>query len=105
MPQYSPYLSDYGKKCGEFVDGRVNYVDTEVIHRYHGHRDRRGYFSRLDLLKGINFDEDLERDSSGLFRWTDSNKNKPFEIFFSMKDENTDEKCEYYGIDKHYDIA
>lgn len=101
-PTILDHLSKYAEKCHAHVKGKINYLDVEVNHMYHGHMERRGYFSRMDLLKGIDFNKDMFRDNSGLFEWKDKKRNKPFEIFFSMKDEHMDKKCEYHGIDKHY---
>jgi hypothetical protein len=101
-PTILDHLGKYTKKCYAHVKGKINYLDVEVNHRYHGHTKRRGYFSRMDLLKDINFNEDIRRDRSGLLEWRDKGRNKPFEVFFSMKDDHADKKCDYFGIDKHY---
>jgi hypothetical protein len=102
-PTILPLREDYKKRAWEYAEGRVNYLDTEVIHRYHCPVKRRGYFSRLDLLKGLNYNTHFERDRNGLLQWKDKRMNKPFEIFFSMKDYHLDEYCEYYGINNHYE--
>lgn len=104
-PSILPYLNEYKYKAYEHVQGNISYLDTEVNHRYHCPVERRGYYSRMDLLKGINYQQDLLRDKNGLLEWRSESMNKPFEIFFSMKDTHTTEKCEYYGIDKHYEIT
>ena len=104
-PSILPYLNEYKYKAYEHVQGSISYLDTEVNHRYHCPVERRGYYSRMDLLKGINYQQDLLRDKNGLLEWRDESMNRPFEIFFSMKDTHTTEKCEYYGIDTHYEIT
>jgi hypothetical protein len=104
-PTILDHVTKYAEKSYSYTKGKVNYLDVDVRHMYHGPRGRRGYYSRMDLLKGIDFNNDIFRDTSGLFEWKDKRRNKPFEVFFSMKDEHVDQECEYYGIDKHYDTT
>ncbi len=104
-PSILPHLEEYKKKAYNFVQGKVSYLDTVINHRYHCPVKRRGYYSRMDLLKGINYKEDLVRDKNHLFEWKNKSMNKPFEIFFSRKDTHVDQKCEYYNIDKYYETT
>ncbi len=100
-----PIVNDYVSKIYDYAKGQVSYLETEVTHRYHGPLCRRGYITRLDLLKGINYDIHLQRDSNGLLKWTDNEAgmNKPFEIFFMSKDNHEVKGVNYTGIEKNYE--
>ena len=104
-PTILPYLNEYKKKAYDYVQGKISYLDTDVNHRYHCPVERRGYYSRMDLLKGINYKHDIIRDRNDLFKWKNKSMNKPFEIFFSMKDSHVNEGCDYFGIDKYYEAT
>jgi hypothetical protein len=99
------HLEDYINKCNNFfgqkkVAETIGYVHSIVRHGYHGNLQRRGYVSRLDLLKGISLRSDLTRDKQGLLEWVDKKSNEPFKRFFLMKDEDSDEPCNYHHINK-----
>lgn len=55
------------------MQGRIGCLDGEVVHLYHGTRENRRYQSRYRYLADHGFDPatDIERDESGLLRWTD----------------------------------
>jgi len=100
-----PLVNKYSAKAYEYVQGSIGYLDADVVHRYHGPMSRRGYLSRLDLLKGIDYDKHLERDKNELLKWKENRKgmNKPFEIFFNSKDNHEVKGVSYAGIDKNYE--
>lgn len=82
-------LQDYKNKIAPYVNGSVTYLDSKIFHRYHAPQSRRGYLSRPKILKSIDLNKDLSKDSVGLFKWRDMRYNLVFEKFFSMKDNQT----------------
>tara|TARA_Y100000592_G_C5469931_1_gene318841 strand:+ start:107 stop:1054 length:948 start_codon:yes stop_codon:yes gene_type:complete len=106
-PSINDFLSKYIDKANKFFPSKqarqnIGCTETNVIHRYHGNYQRRGYVSRLALLDGLDMHNDLTRDSNNLFKWTNNDFNKRFEKFFLLKDKDSDEACEYDNIN---DIA
>lgn len=100
-----PFVNEYVTNTYDYVKESINYLDAEVIHRYHGPMCRRGYVTRLDLLKGINYDIHLERDDNGILKWRDNERgmNKPFEMFFRSKDSHELKGVSYKGINENYE--
>jgi hypothetical protein len=82
-------IEDYKNKVAPYVNGSVTYLDSKVLHKYHAPQSRRGYLSRPNILKGIDFYKDLLKDDNGLFKWRDMRYNLVLEKFFSMKDDQS----------------
>ncbi len=68
-------VADYqrwGRPVAASVAGRVGCTRGDVIHCYHGTRERRRYVERAALLRQAQFDPatDLTVGSQGLLQWT-----------------------------------
>jgi hypothetical protein len=65
---YAASLLEWQQRCERFVGGDVGYVDTTILHYWHGSRKERGYENRWRILVNNQFDPlvDLKRNASGL---------------------------------------
>ncbi len=62
----------WGRNVTESVAGRVGCTQGDVVHCYHGTRERRRYVERAALLRQAQFDPatDLAVSPNGLLQWT-----------------------------------
>ena len=97
-PSMIEKVKEYRDKVIPYVDGKVSYLDSRVIHKYHAPVARRNYMSRPHVLKGIDLHNDILEDSNGLFKWRDMRYNKVFETFFNMKDNQSNDRVSYKNV-------
>ena len=97
-PSMIEKVKEYRDKVIPYVDGKVSYLDTKVIHRYHAPAGRRNYMTRPHVLNGIDLCNDLSEGSNGLFEWKDMRYNKVFETFFNMKDDQNRGSVRYTKV-------
>ena len=76
----------------QHINFRLGYVPGIIEHRFHGRKADRGYLSRWNMFvrHGFDPDEDLKRNSFGVFEWTG---NKPelireFDLYLRSRNED-----------------
>lgn len=71
----SEHFCAWARPFHEAVGGDVGYVEGDVFHLWHGHKQDRRYIERYEGLRQFAFDpfHDIAIDSSGGWRWN-SNK-------------------------------
>ncbi|MFI5011045.1 MAG: hypothetical protein ACHQAY_01735 [Hyphomicrobiales bacterium] len=69
---YAATLLQWQEKCQKYVRRDIGYVDTTLIHYWHGSRKDRGYDTRWRILADNQFDPlaDLRKDAQGLLELT-----------------------------------
>lgn len=50
--------------------GRLGCIEATITHLWHGGRENRRYWERLQYLKTLDLDRDVARGANGLLRWT-----------------------------------
>jgi hypothetical protein len=72
---YAARLMEWQRRCEKVVRRNVGYVDTTILHYWHGRRSDRGYDRRWRILVENRFDPevDLKENAEGLLELTDRN--------------------------------
>lgn len=62
----------WARRWASAVDGRVDYVEGELLHLWHGETADRGYGKRYEVLAEFDFDPctDITATDSGCWRWS-----------------------------------
>ena len=89
---YAARLMEWQRRCENVVRRNVGYVDTTILHYWHGRRSDRGYDSRWRILVENRFDPevDLKKNSEGLLQLTDRNTalRKAIQKYFQSRKED-----------------
>jgi hypothetical protein len=66
---YKNLLLTYEKRLDDVVKRNVGYVDTTLMHMWHGNKKSRGYETRWKILRDNNYDpvEDIKTNLDGLY--------------------------------------
>lgn len=69
---YRESLYHYQRLCEKYIRQKVGYVDTSLVHYWHGKKKSRGYADRWKILSENDYSPrlDIIRDSRGLVRLT-----------------------------------
>src|SRR5262249_49276675 len=72
---YAKSLMEWQQRCEKLIHHDIGYVDTTILHYWHGRRKDRGYDTRWQILVENQFDplSDLNRNSEGLLELTNRN--------------------------------
>ena len=89
---YREALMRWQRRAVQHVNFNVGYVPGVIEHRFHGRKADRGYLSRWSMFvrHGFDPDEDLKRNSFGVFEWSG---NKPelrreFDLYLRSRNED-----------------
>jgi len=88
---YAASLLDWQEKC-RGLTGDLGWVDTRLLHAWHGSKADRGYDTRWKILVDNNFDPDLDlvRDDRGLLGFSGRNPvlREQIEAYFLARNED-----------------
>jgi hypothetical protein len=89
---YAATLMEWQQRCEKVVRRNVGYVDTTILHYWHGRRSDRGYDRRWRILVENRFDPqlDLKKNAEGLLQLTDRNPalRKAIQKYFQSRKED-----------------
>jgi hypothetical protein len=90
---YVNMFLDWQNRFLRTVNGEIGYVETSMLHYWHGRRLDRGYETRWKILTEMGFDPktDLSYTSDGLLELTDAKpalRDKIREYFISRREDN-----------------
>jgi hypothetical protein len=91
--EYKLYIKAWQANAAQ-LRRNVGYVDSHMVHKWHGPRTRRGYSERWQILERNGFDPylDVTPDCNGVLQFTG---NKPrlrddVRAYFRSRNEDTD---------------
>lgn len=90
---YKLLLSNFEKRCDEYIKQNIGYVPGTIMHHFHGPKKYRRYKERWKILVTHQFDPlvDVWKDCNGLYQLT---KDKPqlrndIRIYFRQRNEDS----------------
>jgi hypothetical protein len=71
-PAHAEHYRRWAVRFHEAVQGRLGVLDGDIYHLWHGSLEDRGYETRYDRLRELDFDPsaDVALDENGCWRWT-----------------------------------
>lgn len=90
--RYMEHLLRWQARVQVAVHGRIGYTNQVINHRFHGAKANRQYLSRWEMFlrHGFNPDEDLKRNSLGVFEWAGNKPELEREWMLYLKSRNED---------------
>jgi hypothetical protein len=89
---YVEQLQLWQKRANTHIRGDVGYMDTHLLHYWHGPKVNRRYATRWGILIKNEYDPefDLKRDTQGLHRFTDRNPmlRQDIRAYFQQRNED-----------------
>ncbi len=70
-PAHQKHFSHWAGPFAQSVDGRISYVEGDLVHLWHGDVCSRRYYERIVGFEDFQFDpaEDLALTPEGVWRW------------------------------------
>ncbi len=92
---YATSLMEWQQKCEKLTRHDIGYVDTTILHYWHGRRKDRGYDHRWRILVENQFDPrvDLKRNAEGLLELTNRSASlrEAIRSYFRSRNEDSTE--------------
>lgn len=89
---YAASLLDWQRKFQSIEHHSIGYVETTILHYWHGRREDRGYNTRWRILVENQFDPltDLKRNADGVLELTDRSPRlrKAIQAYFRSRNED-----------------
>ena len=91
-PNYRRAVLRWQERATQHICRNIGYVPGTIEHRWHGSKERRAYVSRWDILlrHGFDPDEDLKRNTSGVFELSGNKPALAHDIDGYMRARNED---------------
>lgn len=72
---YKQMLLDWQAEADKHIKRNIGYVDTSILHHWHGKKKDRNYIGRWDILVQNKYDptKHIKKDWQGLYQLTDRN--------------------------------
>jgi len=92
---YATLLMEWQQRCEKLIQHNIGYVDTAILHYWHGRRKDRGYDNRWRILVENQFDPlvDLKNNEEGLLELTGRSValRKAIRSYFRSRNEDSTE--------------
>lgn len=92
---YATSLMEWQRRWEKLTHHNIGYVETTILHYWHGRRKDRGYDNRWRILVENQFDPlvDLKKNAAGLLEFTDRNAalREAIRDYFRSRNEDSSE--------------
>jgi hypothetical protein len=90
--QFQTALQRWAKKCDQYVNKNIGFINGICYHYWHGKSEQRGYEKRWDIINFHQFDphEDIAISLNGLYKFRGNKPELEHDIFLSTQSRNED---------------
>lgn len=91
-PNYAATIMRYQELCDRYVQKRLGYVNSLILHGFHGFKKHRKYVSRWQVLVKNQYDplKDIKRNLHGVYEFTAPESDLAHEILDYFRSRNED---------------